>query len=109
MTRRVRDYLGTRAFSGEVPAGSPPEMRFLKAKEDEVLTEFVLARPEPAIGASVVTNDTSTLSQTRSSGMVVVAAAIVAGLLVVSAGALWTYYGTAVFYEIILAGLNACF
>ncbi len=37
------------------------------------------------------------------------AAAIVAGLLVVSAGALWTYYGTAVFYEIILAGLNACF
>lgn len=56
-----------------------------------------------------MTNDTSTLSQTRSSGMVVVAAAIVAGLLVVSAGALWTYYGTAVFYEIILAGLNACF
>lgn len=31
------------------------------------------------------------------------------GFLVVAAGLLWASYGGAVFYEIILAGLNACF
>ncbi|MEZ5785408.1 MAG: hypothetical protein R3D62_02725 [Xanthobacteraceae bacterium] len=54
-------------------------------------------------------NDTSSLPQTRSPGIVVVAAAVVAGLLVAVTGALWVHYGTAVFYEIILSGLNACF
>lgn len=54
-------------------------------------------------------NNTPSLSQTRSSGIVLVAAAVVAGLLVAFTGALWVHYGTAVFYEIILAGLNACF
>jgi hypothetical protein len=41
--------------------------------------------------------------------MVLIAAAVVAGLLVAFTGALWAHYGTAVFYEIILSGLNACF
>jgi hypothetical protein len=31
------------------------------------------------------------------------------GVLVVSAGALWAHYGTAVFYEMILTGMAACF
>ncbi|HEY3885176.1 MAG TPA: hypothetical protein VGL62_08210 [Vicinamibacterales bacterium] len=35
--------------------------------------------------------------------------AIVAGLIVAATAALWFHYGTAVFYETILAGLNACF
>jgi hypothetical protein len=36
------------------------------------------------------------------------AIAVAAGLLL-AAGALWAYYGTAVFYEMILAGWAACF
>jgi hypothetical protein len=40
---------------------------------------------------------------------VVMALAIVAGLLAAAAAALWIHYGTAVFYETVLAGLNACF
>ena len=36
-------------------------------------------------------------------------AAVVGAVLVVATAALWAHYGTAVFYEIILAGLNACF
>ncbi|MEZ5890386.1 MAG: hypothetical protein R3D52_09100 [Xanthobacteraceae bacterium] len=41
--------------------------------------------------------------------MVVTMAAVFAGVIVVAAVALWAHYGTAVFYEVILAGLNACF
>jgi hypothetical protein len=33
----------------------------------------------------------------------------VAGVLVAATIALWTYYGSAVFYEMILMGLAACF
>ena len=40
---------------------------------------------------------------------VVVGLGIVAGLVAAATGALWFHYGTAVFYETILAGLNACF
>jgi hypothetical protein len=35
--------------------------------------------------------------------------AAVAGLLVAGTVALWAHYGTAVFYEMIVAGLAACF
>jgi hypothetical protein len=38
-----------------------------------------------------------------------VIAAAVAGLLVAGTLALWLHYGTAVFYEIILAGWALCF
>ena len=40
---------------------------------------------------------------------VALALAILAGLVVAATAALWFHYGTAVFYETILAGLNACF
>ncbi len=40
---------------------------------------------------------------------VTVGLAIAGGLLVAATAALWFHYGTAVFYETILAGLNACF
>lgn len=36
-------------------------------------------------------------------------AGAVAGVLAALTAALWAYYGTAVFYEIVLAGLAACF
>ncbi len=32
-----------------------------------------------------------------------------AGLLVTGTAALWAHYGTAVFYETIVAGIDACF
>ena len=32
-----------------------------------------------------------------------------AGVLAAATVALWAYYGTAVFHEMILAGINACF
>ena len=35
--------------------------------------------------------------------------AIVAGLIAAATAALWFHYGTAVFYETIVAGINACF
>jgi len=38
-----------------------------------------------------------------------IAAAIVFGGLVAVAGALWLHYGTAVFFEIVRAGIAACF
>lgn len=36
-------------------------------------------------------------------------AAVVGAVIVVATAVLWAHYGTAVFYEIIVAGLNACF
>jgi hypothetical protein len=44
----------------------------------------------------------------RRSGPIVVAAGTV-GLLLAAAVALWTHYGTAVFFEMIRTGLVACF
>jgi hypothetical protein len=38
----------------------------------------------------------------------VIVAAAVAGLLLATV-ALWAHYGTAVFYEMIVAGIEACF
>jgi hypothetical protein len=37
------------------------------------------------------------------------AAAVAAGMLLAAAFTLWGYYGSAVFYEMIAAGLAACF
>ena len=36
-------------------------------------------------------------------------AALALGAVAAGTAALWVHYGTAVFYEIIVAGLNACF
>jgi hypothetical protein len=38
-----------------------------------------------------------------------VAVSVAFGALVALAGALWVYYGTAVFFEIVRAGIAACF
>jgi hypothetical protein len=40
---------------------------------------------------------------------VTIALAAFAGVLVAGTLVLWAHYGTAVFYEIIAAGLSACF
>jgi hypothetical protein len=41
--------------------------------------------------------------------LLAIGAGAVAGVLVAATIALWTYYGSAVFYEMILTGLAACF
>ncbi len=38
-----------------------------------------------------------------------IAGCVGAGLMMTAAAALWAYYGTAVFYETIIAGIDACF
>jgi hypothetical protein len=38
-----------------------------------------------------------------------VALLIAAGVLAAATGALWARYGTQVFYEMVVAGLDACF
>ena len=48
-------------------------------------------------------------SQPFAARAILLAAALVAGALVVAALALWAHYGSVVFYEMILAGIAACF
>ena len=52
--------------------------------------------------------DAATASPTRMSRRLLLVAAVV-GALLAGTVALWAHYGTAVFYEMILAGLAACF
>ncbi len=40
---------------------------------------------------------------------IMLALMVAAGLLVTATAALWAHYGTAVFYETIVAGIDACF
>jgi hypothetical protein len=48
-------------------------------------------------------------SQRFASLPVIVVSAGVAGILLAGALVLWAHYGSAVFYEMILAGIAACF
>lgn len=48
-------------------------------------------------------------STSSHSSRTAVAASAVAGVLVAATIALWVHYGTAVFYEMILTGIAACF
>jgi len=50
---------------------------------------------------------TTTISPSRVSRPVMVAAAAL-GVLLAGTLALWAHYGTAVFYEMIIAGIAAC-
>jgi hypothetical protein len=54
-------------------------------------------------------SDTTTELSAFVQRTIVTLAVAVALLMVAGTAALWAHYGTAVFYEIILAGLNACF
>ncbi len=50
-----------------------------------------------------------TRPQGRVAAMIVWGAAGLGGLVVLGAAALWFHYGTAVFFEMIAAGISACF
>ena len=51
----------------------------------------------------------SELASSRHSSRATLIASAAAGLIVAATIALWVHYGTAVFYEMILAGIAACF
>jgi hypothetical protein len=52
---------------------------------------------------------TAARPQARVASMIVWGAAGLGALVVVGAAALWFHYGTAVFFEMIAAGISACF
>lgn len=64
-----------------------------------------MARPIPA------PNDLlpATPPRARAASIIVWSAAVLGALAFVAAAALWIYYGTAVFFEMIAAGIAACF
>jgi len=45
----------------------------------------------------------------RAASVIVWSAAVLGALAVIAAAALWMYYGTTVFFEMISAGIAACF
>jgi hypothetical protein len=47
--------------------------------------------------------------QNRAGSIIVWSAAALGGLVALGAVALWVHYGTAVFFEMIAAGISACF
>jgi hypothetical protein len=49
------------------------------------------------------------LSPRKAGSAIAVAAAVLGTVLVLGAVALWFHYGTAVFFEMIAAGISACF
>ncbi len=56
-----------------------------------------------------VMSDTLPTAASRRMSWPLAAAGLVFGALVAAACALWFYYGTAVFFEILRAGIAACF
>jgi hypothetical protein len=51
----------------------------------------------------------ATPPKARVATVIVWSAAVVGALAVIAASVLWIYYGTAVFFEMIAAGIAACF
>jgi len=47
--------------------------------------------------------------QSRAGSIIVWSAAGLGGVIVLAAVALWVHYGTAVFFEMIAAGISVCF
>ena len=48
-------------------------------------------------------------AKTRVASIIVWGAAVLGLIAILAAGALWIYYGTTVFFEMIAAGIAACF
>ena len=53
-------------------------------------------------------SDTATVADRRNRRPLAIVAAV-SGLMLAATTLLWMYYGTAVFYEMILAGIAMCF
>ncbi len=59
--------------------------------------------------ASTYPPNASARSQGSVASVIVWGAAVVGGLAALGAAALWFHYGTTVFFEMIAAGISACF
>jgi hypothetical protein len=68
---------------------------------------YLMGRPVLQANGASMSDSTTTLPPGSWRPLAIVAAA--SGLLLAGTVALWAHYGTAVFYEMIVAGLVACF
>jgi hypothetical protein len=78
------------------------------------VTTLALPRSGPylkamAQGTSVRQETISTRPSSRAGSVIAWSAAGFGGLILLGAAALWMHYGTAVFFEMIAAGISACF
>jgi hypothetical protein len=64
-----------------------------------------MARPIPARDGTLP----ATPPKARAASVIVWSAAVLGALAAIAAAALWIYYGTSVFFEMIAAGIAACF
>ena len=64
-----------------------------------------MARPIPAQNGML----SASQPKTRAASVIVWSAAALGALAVAAAALLWIYYGTTVFFEMIAAGIAACF
>ena len=62
-----------------------------------------------AMAVTPTMSDYSSGTRRSASRLVLFGLAAGAGVVATATAALWAHYGTAVFYEMILAGINACF
>ncbi len=82
---------------------------------DGGLAPLAHARNRPYLGAMArpisATNETlpATPPKARAASAILWTAAVLGAVAVIAAAALWIYYGTAVFFEMIAAGIAACF
>jgi len=78
------------------------------------VTALALLRPGPylkgmAQPASARQEMIATRPSSRAGSAVVWSAASLGGVILLGTAALWMHYGTAVFFEMIAAGISACF
>ena len=71
--------------------------------------ELALSEPHGSADFHPTGNDGGNPAQGRVASAIVWGAAGLGALVVLGAAALWFHYGTAVFFEMIAAGISACF
>ena len=68
-----------------------------------------MARPISAPNGVLPATPSKSQPKARAASVIVWSAAVLGSIAVIAAGALWIYYGTTVFFEMIAAGIAACF
>ena len=68
-----------------------------------------MARPISAPNGVLPATSPQSPPKARATTIIVWGAAVLGTLAVAAAAVLWIYYGTAVFFEMIAAGIAACF
>jgi hypothetical protein len=68
-----------------------------------------MARPIPAQNGMSSATPPKARVEARVASVIVWGAAVLGALAIAAAAVLWIYYGTTVFFEMIAAGIAACF